>query len=73
MHKDDRVEVAQGRFTNKGIDVDLTRLESGMSFLQVKASMTMKKKLMQVRNDTPGRYRKHYYVGLHCGPYTGKS
>jgi hypothetical protein len=50
MHKDDRVEVTQGRFTNKGSDVDLTRLESGMSFLQVKASMTMKEKLRQVRN-----------------------
>ncbi len=37
MHEDDRVEVAQGRFIDKGSDVDLTRLESGMSFLQVKA------------------------------------
>jgi hypothetical protein len=42
---DDCVEVAQGWFTDKGGDVDLTRLESGMSFLQVKASMTMKEKL----------------------------
>jgi hypothetical protein len=32
MHEDDRVEVAQGRFTDKGSDVDLTRLESRMSF-----------------------------------------
>ncbi len=29
--------------------MDLARLESGMSFLQVKASMTMKEKLRQVR------------------------
>ncbi len=50
MHEDDCVEVAQGRFTDKGSDVDLTRLESGMSFLQVKASMTMKENLRQVRN-----------------------
>jgi hypothetical protein len=35
---------------DKGSDVDLTRLESGMSFFQVKASMTMKEKLRQVRN-----------------------
>ncbi len=47
---DDCVEVAQGWFTDKGGDVDLTRLKSGMSFLQVKASMTMKEKLRQVRN-----------------------
>jgi ribosomal protein L24 len=49
MHKDDCVEVVQGM--DKGSDVDLTRLESGMSFLQVKASRTMKEKLRQVRND----------------------
>ncbi len=48
IHKDDRMEVAQGRFGNKVGDGDLTRLESGMSFLQVKASMSMKEKLRQV-------------------------
>jgi hypothetical protein len=50
MHNDDRVEVARGRFTDKGGDIDLIRLKSGMSFLQVKASMTMKEKLRQVRS-----------------------
>ncbi len=50
MHVDDRVEVTQGRFTDKGSDVDLTWLESAMSFLQVKASMTLKDKPRQVRN-----------------------
>jgi archaellin len=35
---------------DKGCDIDITRLESGMSFLQVKASMTMKEKLRQVRS-----------------------
>jgi hypothetical protein len=50
MHEDLQVEVAQSRFMDKGSDVDLTRLDSGMSFLQVKASMTMKEKLRQVRN-----------------------
>ncbi len=50
IHKDDRMEVAQGRFTNKEGNSDLTRLESGMSFLQVRASMSMKKKLGQVRS-----------------------
>jgi hypothetical protein len=29
-------KVARGRFTAKGRDADITRLESGMSFLQVK-------------------------------------
>jgi hypothetical protein len=50
IHKDDRIEVAQGRFANKEGDGDLTSLESGMSFLQVRASMSMKEKLRQVRS-----------------------
>jgi hypothetical protein len=42
VHKDDRMEVAQVRFTNKEGEGDLMRLKSGMSFLQVRASMSMK-------------------------------
>ncbi len=49
VHKDDRMEVAQGRFSGKEGEADLTRLESGMSFMQVRASMLMKEKLRQVR------------------------
>ncbi len=49
IHKDDRMEVVQGRFSNKEGEGDLTRLESGMPFMQVRASMSMKEKLRQVR------------------------
>jgi hypothetical protein len=49
IHKDDRMEVAQGQFSNREGEGDLTRLESGMSFLQVRACMSMKEKLRQVR------------------------
>jgi hypothetical protein len=49
IHKDDRMEVAQGQFSNREGEGNLTRLESGMSFLQVRASMSMKEKLRQVR------------------------
>jgi hypothetical protein len=49
IHKDDRMEVAQGRFSDKEGEGDLTRLESGMSFMQVRASMSMKEELRQVR------------------------
>jgi hypothetical protein len=49
IHKDDRMEVAQGRFNDKEGEGDLTRLESGMSFMQVRASISMKEKLRQVR------------------------
>ncbi len=41
--------MAQGRFNDKEGEGDLTRLESGMSFMQVRASMSMKEKLRQVR------------------------
>jgi hypothetical protein len=50
IHEDDQVEVAQGHFANKEGDLDLTKLESEMSFLQVKASISMKEKLRQVRS-----------------------
>jgi hypothetical protein len=49
IHKDDRMEVAQGQFSNKDREGNLTRLESGMSFMQMRASMSMKEKLRQVR------------------------
>jgi hypothetical protein len=49
VHKDDRMEVAKGHFSGKEGEGDLTRLESGMSFMQVRASMSMKEKLRQVR------------------------
>jgi hypothetical protein len=48
IHKDGQMEVAQGPFASKEGDGDLTRLESGMSFLQVRASKSMKEKLRQV-------------------------
>jgi hypothetical protein len=49
IHKDGRMQVAQGHFTGKEGEGDLTRLESGMSFMQVRASMSRKEKLRQVR------------------------
>jgi hypothetical protein len=42
------MEVAQARFSNKEGEGNLTRLESRMSFMQVRASMSMKEKLRQV-------------------------
>jgi hypothetical protein len=50
IHKDDRMEVAQGQFANKEGEGDLTHLESGMAFLQVRASMSMIEKLRQVQS-----------------------
>jgi hypothetical protein len=64
IHKDDQMEVAQGRFTNKEGEGDLTRLESGMSFLQVRASMSMKEKLRQVRGAICVNRREIAHTGL---------
>jgi hypothetical protein len=41
--------VAQGKFTVKGSDVDMTSLELAASFQQVKAFLTMREKLRQAR------------------------
>jgi hypothetical protein len=45
LHSDESVKMARGKVTDKGSDVDMTRLESGRSFLPAKASMTMREKL----------------------------
>jgi hypothetical protein len=41
VHDNDRVEEASGKFTNQRSDVDMTKLEFGMPFFQVKASTTI--------------------------------
>jgi hypothetical protein len=51
VHNYDRTEVARGRFTEKGSDIDMTWLESGMSFPHVKPLMIIKEKLRQVRGN----------------------
>jgi hypothetical protein len=64
IHEDDRVEVVQDRLANKEGDVDLTKLESEMSFLQVKASMSMKEKLRQVRSPICMNWREIAHTRL---------
>ncbi len=52
VHGEDRVKLTREKFKENGsnILVDMTRLQSRKSFLQVKALMTMSKKLNQVRH-----------------------
>jgi hypothetical protein len=52
------------QFKDKGSDIDMTRLESGMSILQVKSSMTMKEKLRQVRSAICVNRREIAHTGL---------
>ncbi len=44
------MEVATGRFREQPARMDLTKLETSMSFLQIKASMGLHKKIRQVRH-----------------------
>jgi hypothetical protein len=64
IHKDDWMEVAQGHFNDKEGEGDLTQLESGMSFMQVRASMSMKEKLRQVRGAICVNRREIAHTGL---------
>jgi hypothetical protein len=64
IHEDYQMEVAQGRFANKEGEVDLTQLESEMFFLQVKASMSMKGKLRQVRSTICVNWREIAHMRL---------
>ncbi len=63
IHNDDWVQVPCGHFTDKG-DIDMTQLESGMSFLKVKSSVTMKGKPRQVRSAICGNRREITHTWL---------
>jgi hypothetical protein len=49
-HQDHQMEVAMGQFSEVPIGADVTRLETLMSFLQIKSSMGLHKKIRQVKN-----------------------
>jgi hypothetical protein len=49
-HQDHRMEVATGRFKEQPAEMDTTKLETSMSFLQMKASMRLHEKIRQVRH-----------------------
>ncbi len=50
-HQDHRMEVATGKFQEQPAVTDLTKLETSMSFLQIKASMGLNEKIRQVRHE----------------------
>jgi hypothetical protein len=47
-HQNHRMEVATGKFTEQPAGTDVTKLETSMSFLQIKASMGLHEKIRQV-------------------------
>ncbi len=63
VHSDNRVKGARV-FTDNGNNINMTRFESGMSFLQVKDFFTMMEKLPQVRGTICVNRREIAYTRL---------
>ncbi len=61
-HQDPRMEVASGKHLEE--DLDTTRLESTMSFLQIRASMSLQEKIRQVRYEICQSWRETAFVQL---------
>jgi hypothetical protein len=47
-HQDHWMEVATGKFVEQLVGMNVTKLETSMSFLQIKASMGLHEKIRQV-------------------------
>ncbi len=61
-HQDPRMEVASGKHLEE--DLDTTRLESTMSFLQIRALMSLQEKIRQVRYEICQSRRETAFVWL---------
>jgi hypothetical protein len=58
------MEVATGRFKEQPAGMDVTKLETSMSFLQIKASMGLHEKIWQVRHEICQNRRETAQVRL---------
>jgi hypothetical protein len=63
-HQDHRMEVATGRFKEQPAGTDVTKLETSMSFLQIKVSMGLHEKIRQVRHEICQNRRETAHVRL---------
>jgi hypothetical protein len=63
-HQDHRMEVATGRFKDQPAGTDVTKLETSMSFLQIKSSMGLHEKIRQVRYEICQNRRETAQVRL---------
>jgi hypothetical protein len=63
-HQDHRMEVAMGRFKDQPAGTDVTKLETSMSFLQIKASLGLQEKIQQVRHEICQNRRETAQVRL---------
>jgi hypothetical protein len=51
IHPDPRITVATGKFTSAPASADTTKLESEISFIQIKASVSHREKISQVKDE----------------------
>jgi hypothetical protein len=50
-HQDHRMKVAMGKFIEQPAGKDMTKVKTSMSFLQIKASIGLHKKIRQVHHE----------------------
>jgi hypothetical protein len=70
-HQNHQMEVAMGRFKDQPAGTDVTKLETSMSFLQIKASLGLHEKtrdLTEQEGDRPGEARGHSWGGQPLQP-----
>ncbi len=63
-HQDHQMEMATGRFKDQPAGTDVTKLETTMSFLQIKASVGLHEKIRQVRHEICQNRRETAQVRL---------
>jgi hypothetical protein len=64
VHQDHRMEVTTGKLVKQPAGADVTKLETSMSFLQIKTSMGLHKKIRQIRHEICQNRREMAQVRL---------
>jgi hypothetical protein len=64
FHPMSGIQVASGKFSTATVEAEVTRLESEVSFLQVKAIMSLKERIRQVKAEICDNRRQIAHVRL---------
>jgi hypothetical protein len=63
-HQDHRIEVATGRCPDMPVGTDVTRLETSISFVQIKSPMNLQETIRQVKHGICQSRRETVFVCL---------
>jgi hypothetical protein len=63
-HQDHRMEVATGQFAEMAARMDTAKLETLLSFLKIKSSMGLHRKILQVKHEIWQNRRETVHVQL---------